>query len=98
VSSPTPRDPKQRIADEALELIDRRCTEEGMNAEYAFVSFAVSEKDKNGENATTAFASEKEPVNRDAEMFGFLVAQLQGIGRKLGMSIHFGKVGGGPMS
>ena len=100
-SSLTPRTPKERIADEALAFIDRRCTEEGLNAELAFVTFKVSEKDEDGDNAATAFATEddlSDPGARNAEMFGFLVAQIKGIGRKLGMTVHFGRVDGGPMS
>jgi hypothetical protein len=100
VSSLAPRTSKERIADEALELINRRCEEEGLNAEYAFVTFKVSQKDEDGDNAATAFATEEElgPDERNAQLFGFLVAQVKGVGKALGLTVYFGKIDGGPMS
>lgn len=96
---PEPGTDKERIADEALELVKRRCDELGLTVEHIFVTYSVEQKDADGENATTAYYGDgDDPKQVALDLFAFLLAQAKGVGRKLGLTLIVGRVQGGPTS
>lgn len=94
---PEPIGPKEQIADDVIGYLERRLAEERLTLDMAFLTFSVEQKDSQGDNATTVFHAEGDEENLP-DLFAFLVAQLKGIGAKLGLHVIFGPISGGPMS
>lgn len=94
---PEPIGPKEQIADDVIGYLERRLAEERLTLDMAFLTFSVEQKDSQGDNATTVFHAEGDEENLP-DLFAFLVAQLKGIGAKLGLRVIFGPISGGPMS
>jgi hypothetical protein len=94
---PEPATPKERAADECIQFLERRLAEEGLTLDLAFLTFKIEEKDADGHNATTVFHAEGDEENLP-DLFAFLLAQLKGIGKELGLNIVIGKISGGPSS
>lgn len=81
-----PLGPKEGIADECIEFLIRRLAEERLTLDLAFLTFAVEQKDTAGDNATTVFHAEGDEENLP-DLFAFLLAQLKGVGDKLGLRV-----------
>lgn len=94
---PEPIGPKEQIADECIQLLERRLAEERLTLDMAFLTFSVEQKDVAGDNATTVFHADGDEDNLP-DLFAFLVTQIKGIGAKLGLRVIFGPISGGPMS
>src|SRR5262245_12211909 len=83
---PEPGNSKEMIADRAILFIESECLSDGLTLDHCFITFAVKEKDADGENATSAFHSEGDLDNLP-DLLGFLLAQAKGIAAKLGLTI-----------
>lgn len=86
-----PTNPREEIVNEAIELISRRVEEEGLTLIHTFVTFHVEEGDPD-DNAATGFHYEgpdgTTAEEAESELFYFLLAQLKGVGKKIGLDVR----------